>query len=245
MVATSADGGEHFRRGTVDERIAPPQRVMLIYTMPPAALATDASGHLFAAWTDARNGDWDVLLRRSLDGGCTWQPPARLNDDPVGDGRHQYMPRLAVASNGRVDAIFYDRRNDPDNLRNDVYYTYSTDGGGTFSGNVRVTSTSFDSRKGTKYPIPSAVGQHEFGSRLGLLSRDSSVLAAWTDTRNNRIGVQQDIFATEVDLPIAANAWSGWTLVAAGALLLTATGWVVTVLTPHRKRMSRRLWGPQ
>ena len=36
-----------------------------------------------------------------------------------------------VAPNGRIDLVFLDRRNDPENLRNDAYFTWSEDGGRT------------------------------------------------------------------------------------------------------------------
>jgi len=210
---TSSDGGNRFRRGVVvDDRLKPPERVMLIYTMPPPTLAVGKSGRLFAAWYDARAGDWDVFMRRSNDSGQSWQQPVRLNDVRVGNGRHQYQPNLSVAPSGRIDAIFYDRRADPKNKRNHVYYTYSTDEGRHFAENVRVSSASSDSKSGQRYTVPSAKGLVEFGGRVGLLSRDSGALAAWTDTRNifgsgNRafISTGQDIFTAEITPPPRAE----------------------------------------
>jgi len=121
VLSSSGDRGASFSPGAlVDGEIAPPERVMLIYTMPPAALAA-AGGRVFVAWHDARSGDWDVFLRRSSDGGRSWEPPQRLNDDPQGNQRSQYLPRLAVSSDGRLDALFYDRRNDPADVMNDVF----------------------------------------------------------------------------------------------------------------------------
>jgi hypothetical protein len=200
LVSTSSyDGGQRFERGVViDDQLKPPERVMLIFTMPPPALAADPSGRLFAAWYDARNGDWDVFVNRSEDQGRSWQRPGRLNDDRQGNGRHQYLPRLAVSPDGRVDAVFYDRRNDPKNIDNDVYYTYSTDAGQSFSQNLRLTSQSSDSRSGQRYLVPSAEGLVEFGARLGLVSDSSRALAAWTDTRNANATPYQDVFATQV-----------------------------------------------
>jgi hypothetical protein len=199
VTTSSLDGGRSFGRGVVvDDRLKPPERVMLIYTMPPAALVADSSGSLFAAWYDARNGDWDVFLNRSTDKGRSWGRPLRLNDDRQGNGRNQYLPRLAVAPNGRVDAIFYDRRNDPKNIKNDVFYTYSANGGSDVAPNIRLTSASSDSRSGQRYLVPSAKGLVEFGARLALLSEPSRALAAWTDTRNASATPYQDIFATEV-----------------------------------------------
>ena len=173
---------------------------MLIFTMPPPALAVDREGRLFAAWHDARNGDWDVFVRRSTDGGRRWSEARRLNDDPVGNGRHQYQPRLGVAPGGRLDAVFYDRRSDADNVRNDVRYTFSTDGARTFAPNVALTAAPSSTKIGPRYLVLSARGRVEYGARLALLSRRDHAVAAWTDTRNSLPGAQQDVFATEVTL---------------------------------------------
>jgi hypothetical protein len=229
VVTGSSDGGRTFGPAVVvDDKVVPPERVMLIYTMPPPALAVDRSGRLFAAWCDARSGDWDVLLRRSVDGGRTWTGARRLNDDPVGNGRNQYLPRLSVSPNGRLDAVFYDRRQDPRNRRNHVYLTSSTDGGRTFGSNRRLTSESSDSQIGTRYPIPSALGLVELGSRIGLLSERSRAVAAWTDTRNfEEETYEQDILATEARLSGPARSWAGPAAVAGGVLalaLLAAVG---------------------
>ena len=247
-LSSSDDGGRSFGAPvTVDAELVPPERVMLIFTMPAPALAVAPSGVLHAAWHDARNGDWDVFARRSRDGGRTWDPAIRVNDDPTANGRHQYLPRLAVGPTGRLDAIFLDRRDDPDNARNHSYLASSTDGGRTFGPNLRITSEPSDAGIGTRYDIPSARGLVEFGSRIGLLSRPDGVLAAWTDTRNAEPGeYAQDIFATEVDLdgrlgPTggeaeesgrgAAVAWAGG--LAAGAV-------AATVAVRRRRRRLRR-----
>lgn len=202
VVSNSTDGGLSFGRGAVvDQDLVPPERVMLIYTMPPPSLVADPAGRLFAAWPDARNGDWDVFLRRSIDGGRSWEKVRRLNDDPVGSGSNQYMPRISSAPDGRLDAIFYDRRDDPRNVRNNVYFSSSNDHGDSFTKNKRVTTDSSDSMVGPRYPIPSAKGLVEYGARIALLSQEEAALASWTDTRNSSPDTyQQDIFATKIGL---------------------------------------------
>jgi hypothetical protein len=202
---TSSDGGERFDHPVVvDDAIVPFERVMVIFTMAAPSVATNESGTVFAAWSDARGGSPDVFLSASEDG-QQWSRPRRLNDD-MGN-RDQYMPRLSGAPGGRLDVIFYDRRDDPENLRNHVYYTFSDDGGKSFAENVRLTSMPSDSRLGTTYAIPSAEGLIEFGSRIALASADSEVLAAWTDTRNNFDSIQQDIFATTIVFADGGRSW--------------------------------------
>lgn len=227
VVASSRDGGRSFGPGSVvDDVIVPTGRVMLIFTMPPPALAAGRGRDVFVAWPDARHGDADVLMRRSGDAGRSWAEPVRLNDDPIGNGRAQDLPRISVAPGGRVDAIFYDRRDDPANRDTDVRYTWSDDGGRRFAPNFRVTSTSFNSQVGQRYLGPAAQDLVDFGARIGLLSTKSGAVAAWTDTRNSLHPVQQDIFATTIDLPKGApgRAWSaallGGAAVAAAVVVL-------------------------
>jgi hypothetical protein len=201
VVRSSADGGRRFGpEEVVDDSVVAPERVMLIFTMPPPALARDRDG-LCLAWADGRSGDSDVLFRCSGRSPASWTPAKRLNDDGIGNGRRQYLPRLAVAPDGRIDAVFYDRRSDPGDRMNDVTYTYSLDAGRTFSPNVRLTTEQTNTLIGPRYAVVSADGQTELGGRLGLLATDNGAVAAWADTRNGTQGrTGQDVFATRVCL---------------------------------------------
>jgi len=196
----------------------------------------DGGARVCAAWTDARSGDADAVLRCSTDNGRRWGPLHRLNDDPVGNGRTQYQPRLSTAPDGRLDAVFYDRRADPANVNNDVYYTYSTDGGRTFVPNRRLTSDPSNSTVGQQYTNASADGLVEFGSRIGLSSTDGAAVAAWTDTRNTRFGISQDIFSTTVSLPGARGGQPLWARVLGGALVVVGIAIVVAVVVLRWRR---------
>lgn len=207
VLSTSTDGGRTFAPAeVVDDEVAPPERVMLIFTMAPPSLVLDGDGRLCAAWTDARHGDPDVLARCSRGQPRRWGGPVRMNDDPVSNGRSQYLPRLSVAPGGRVDAVFYDRRNDQENVLNDVFFTFSDDGGNSFARNRRVTRDPSSSLIGQRYLNVSAAGQVEFGSRLALLSRREGALAVWTDTRNSRPNTGQDLFAAAIVFPTSSDA---------------------------------------
>lgn len=235
LVSSSRDGGRQFGSSSVvADAVVPSERVMLIFTMPPPALAASEK-ETCAAWTDARNGDPDALLRCSYDGGRSWQAVERLNDDRIGNGIRQYLPRLAVSPDGRLDAVFFDRRDDAQNVRNDVYYTYSDDGGRHFAPNMKLTHYSSSSRIGQQYVGPAAEGQYELGSRLGLLSSRDHAIAAWPDTRNSRPGTtSQDIFATDINGPPK----DGWTpeLRLVGLLLLAAAVTVPVGVMVYRRR---------
>lgn len=244
IVATAPDGGGLTRHRVAADGVVPPERVMLIFTMPPPALAAGPDGRVYLGWHDARNGDWDAFVARSADQGRTWRAPVRVNDDAAGAGGHQYLPQLNVAETGRVDALFYDRRRDPENQSTDVFFAASRDGGQSFSENVRVTSRAFRSQIGPRYAVPSAEGLVEFGATLALHSTHSRALAAWTDTRNADGPRHQDIFAAEVTMPGGpahpdqARMWlpsATWWL--AGSAVVAALAAALWALTRRRARL--------
>ena len=200
VVTTSRDGGRSFTRGVVaDAEVVPHARVIATYIMPPAALAA-RDDLVCLAWTDARSGDADVWARCSQDAGRRWHKAQRLNDDPAGTGHWQYLPGLDIAPGGRLDAVFYDRRKDRQNLNNDIVYTFSDDGGASFTANVQLNRDgSSIALVGARYTVVSAAGQYDFGNRMAVLSRRHEVIAAWTDTRNSAPETTgQDIFTTVI-----------------------------------------------
>lgn len=98
-------------------------------------------GHLFMAFASTALGDGDIVFKRSTDGGETWpgEFTQRVNDDTPGNGKDQFFPWLTVDEDCKINIVFYDRRDDPENLRFHTYFAHSTDGGQTFSQNARIT----------------------------------------------------------------------------------------------------------
>ena len=197
VVSVSGDGGKTFSKGVEFESGLVPTKRFLVFLPEFPSLAAGPDGSLYAAWADGRNGDLDVFLRRSGDGGATWSDPMRVNDNGVRDGTDQYMPRVDVAPGGRVDVLFYDRRRDPSNVLMDAFLAFSDDDGKSFE-NLRVSSAPFDSRVGFS---ANAKVEPDFGSRLGLASLDDETFATWTDTRlGTEDTARQDVAAAPVEL---------------------------------------------
>ena len=241
VLSTSMDGGRHFSGGVmVDGRVVPSRRVMLIFTMPPPSIVAGPGGRLCAAWTDARYGDDDAVARCSPDGGHRWEKLRRLNDDRVGNGHRQYLPRLSVAPGGRLDAAFLDRRADFHNTRYHVFFTSSVDGGRSFVPNVRVTGESSDGQVGQEYNAVSAEGQVEIGSRLGLLSRRHDTVVAWPDTRNTVEGAHtgQEVFTATVRVPVRQGR-RPWPAAGVGAVLGAMGGAATSLVLARRLHRSR------
>ena len=81
---------------------------------------------------DPRNGDPDVFVISSRDGGETWSAPTRVNDDPLKNGRVQFFTWMSVDPvDGSVNVVFYDRR-DTEGALTKVILARSVDGGKTF-----------------------------------------------------------------------------------------------------------------
>jgi hypothetical protein len=87
-------------------------------------------GSLYVTWGDTRNGDPDVFLIVSRDGGQTWSKPQRVNNDPK--GKEQWFPTLSVDPvDGSVNVAYYDRAA-RDGTLTDLTLARSVDGGRTF-----------------------------------------------------------------------------------------------------------------
>jgi len=161
------------------------------------SIASDISngphrGNLYTVWSDRRNGDLDVFLSISEDGGGSWSKARRVNDDPIGDGKHQFWPWVAVDDRGVVSIVYYDTRNTPDSTISETYLAYSWDGGLTFT-NRLISSAQ------TPQSMPN--GDVRFGDYIGIDSWGGHTVPVWTDERTG--GFDMDIYTASLDtLPL-------------------------------------------
>jgi hypothetical protein len=137
------------------------------------------------------DNDLDVVFLRSEDGGLTWSTPRRVHDDPVDGGAKQWFGTMSVAPNGRIDAIWNDTRNDPGQLMSEVFYSFSTDGGATWSPNQPV-SPPFNPTLG--YPHNAKIGDY-----YHMVSDNGGASLAYAATFNG----EQDIYFLR--LPVDCN----------------------------------------
>ncbi|HET7489531.1 MAG TPA: sialidase family protein [Acidimicrobiales bacterium] len=231
VVTRSNDGGKTFSRGVVVDDGLVAYKRFLVFLPEFPSVAAGAGGDLYVAWADGRNGDADVLVRRSPDGGRTWDAPVRVNDNHLGDHTSQYLPRIAVAPNGRVDVLFLDRRLDPKNKMTDAWLATSYDRGRHFH-DVRVSSRSFDSTVG---PAVDEKQEIDFGSRLGLVSTDAGSIMAWTDSRlGDRNTGRQDIAAASAQVRTVGPP-AGRVAAAAGLLAVAGIALVALWATGRRR----------
>src|SRR5207245_2847297 len=77
----------------------------------------------------------------STNNGATWSSRVRVNDDTIGNGKSQFLPRIAIdQTSGNIAVSFYDCRNSPGNTTTELWATISADGGATFLPNVKVSA---------------------------------------------------------------------------------------------------------
>src|SRR5438445_6089742 len=127
-------------------------------------LAIDRSGtltnnniYMLASVVPPRRSTTDVMFARSTDGGLTFSAPLKINDDPVNPSKWHWFGTFSVAPNGRLDAVWYDTRNASNNTDSQLFYSYSTDAGVTWSTNIAV-SNAFNPFEG--YPNQSKIGDY-------------------------------------------------------------------------------------
>ncbi len=96
----------------------------------------------------------DVVYRRSTDGGLTWSAPTNLNF-PAGSDRPQIYATVNAASDGRIDAYWYDESigGGVSDLA-DVFYTFSYDYAASWSSPIYVTPKPFHVELGNNFSAP-------------------------------------------------------------------------------------------
>ena len=230
VLTRSTDGGRTFAPGQEFETDILLTRRFLPFLPEIPQLAIGSNGTLYATWADGRNGDDDVFLRKSTNGGQSWTAPVKVNDNGP-DGTAQFLPKVAVGPGERVSVIFLDGRNDPDQRTDlEAWLATSTDGGRSFD-NIRLSTKPFDGENvgptfGDLYGI-------DFGTRLGLAHGGGKVYASWVDTSAGTPATgRQDVNFAVVDLPSGGNRGP----VVAGILALAILGAGVALVVSRRNR---------
>jgi hypothetical protein len=166
-----------------------------------AFLAVDHSGtatndnvYMLASVQPSGRSTTDVMFVRSTDGGATFSAPVRVNDDNNPSKWH-WFGTFSVAPNGRLDAVWYDTRNAANNIDSQLFYSYSTDAGVTWSTNVPVSSA-FNPQEG--WP-----NQNKIGDYITIISDETGGNVAYAATFNfnpNRGQHEQDVYYVRVCL---------------------------------------------
>jgi hypothetical protein len=152
-------------------------------------MARNAAGHLYVAWEDGRNGEInnrDIYFARSTDGGTTWGPEVRVNQDPLFRNVNQRAP--AMVYDPIHDAIYIAWQ---DNRRGnyDIWFARSTDGGLTWS---EPASNPVNDDAGTADQVSPSLTVDELGN----------IYLVWQDRRHGN----DDIY-----MAVSADGGETWT----------------------------------
>ncbi|MDR0346640.1 MAG: glycoside hydrolase, partial [Nocardiopsaceae bacterium] len=129
FVTRSTDDGAHwgpFVRAATFTVHSLPNTTFRLGIPESFAASPTHPGHLYVAYETWNGTSMDVEFTQSTDGGLTWSPPVKVNDnvDAPGQPTDQFQPEVAAGPNGAVAVAFYDRRascpSDPSVLPADV-----------------------------------------------------------------------------------------------------------------------------
>ncbi len=158
-----------------------------------AGMVWDATGgpfnnRIYLVYTEEpvnESNDTEIYVRTSTDDGGTWTAPVRVNDDPLGPIRSQFLPYIVLdPTTGTVAVGFHDCRNDDgvngtNMIPNDdaeYYGTFSTDGGATWAPNRRL-SGGFSNATASGNGI-------DYGDYVGLSALVGKLYTVWADNAN-------------------------------------------------------------
>ena len=190
LMSTSTDHGKTWTVKSIDDSpvtCGSRDRCQWI----PEGTVDPKSGNVYVvfAQADTATSNTNVWFKASTDGGKTWSERKKLNDDTT--NLDQYFPGISVAPNGRVDVAWYDFRNDAlyqpsadfnTELYFDIYHASSSDGGSTWTPNVRVSDRSMNRNEG--YTLSNSYG---LMGPVGVASTDAAAFFAWGDSRRGTV----------------------------------------------------------
>ncbi len=161
---------------------------------------------VYAAWTDL-SGDagctaaanepganvastckMRVFFSRSTDGGTTWSPKVKINNQAgLND---QFSQWLAVdETTGALGIIYQDTVGDPGRKKSDVWYQRSFDDGLTWSAAEKVSTAQTDET------IAGADSGNQYGDYNGLSAYAGVLFPSWTDRRD---GLREEIYTARI-----------------------------------------------
>ncbi len=170
--SSSTNGGQTWLATDVPISVDPPNSADADQLNPSIAVAP--SGDIYVVWQDKRNGNDDIYIARSQDGGANWGPNYFVTDDPQMRSQDQVNPSVGVQDDWFGNDVIYVGWEDwrvPDHP--EIYVARSTDGGETFGLDVPVdietAGTSYRVEPSLEvgifisgtYPITTSIRKHD------------------------------------------------------------------------------------
>jgi hypothetical protein len=190
----SANGGTTFTAPVVIATGLAPDIPISSSGITFPSIACDVTGGLQNGWLytvfcDSRNGDPDVFLTRSTNGGNNWSAPVRVNNDAIGNGKLQCWPWIAVNDSGKIAVLYYDSRNTSNNTIIEAYLARSSDGGLTFI---------YEKISSVQSPTGEPNSDVRYGDYINVDYLGNRIVPVWTDMRSG--AYNQEIYSANIDL---------------------------------------------
>ncbi len=192
----------------------------------PRILRNTDTGHLYAVWQDYRNGEYDIQLSQSLDGGATWNEVGTVNPDR---GLDHYFPAVdrALVRGDRLGVSYFRTERIPsENATPPGGFTTcntlqggdpTTCDAGTGLGNSDyVLAGGADAQTPYDFKVISPVFPPPDGAQTGFngdysgltINKGTDAHPLWSDTRNvdpyapaDGVVHDEDVFTDNVGLP--------------------------------------------
>lgn len=165
-------------------------------------IAVDGLGTVYVIWQDERDGNPDIYLAKSTDGGVTFSASVRV-DDTATATTHQTLPSIAIDGSNNLYVVWQDNRNGII----DAYFTKSVDGGVTFEANSRIGDAGSLVARQMRPDI--------------AVDASGNAFVAWEDDRNGNLDIYSARSIGQTTPPVAD---AGDDLIAAANEVVTLDG---------------------
>ena len=142
----------------------------------------DGNVYVVASVDPSGSDPLDVRCAISTNGGASFSSSTRVNDDSLSSTHYQWFGTMSVAPTGRIDVVWNDSRETGQCNRSRLYYSFSDDGGQTWSPDAPM-SPEWNSYVG--WPQQNKIGDY-YHMRSDRLGSD----LAWAATFNG----EQDVY---------------------------------------------------
>ncbi len=142
------------------------------------SLWVSKSGNIYIVWEDLRLGPSDIFFDKSIDGGLSFGQDIKVADDTSG-GRGDCS--ITADDSERIYIAWDDSRNSG-TTDYDIYFSFSTDTGSTFSSDVRVND------------LEGILDAWDWDANIAV-NNEGKVFVAWDTDRHDPTRVNTDIYA--------------------------------------------------